>query len=98
MNYNRRHKEFAYKNIKELVEDGIENLKRKDLSDEGVQRWLDYSQKIVEICTKDFDSSIFLNYLRVLLSVQSKDMSAYQKINVCLDYLLEVLRIIIEKY
>jgi hypothetical protein len=87
---------FALKTIKELVEDGIKFVK-SDKIDATAQNWVDYSQKIVELSTKDIDSSIYLNYLRLLISVQDNDISAKQKVTTCLKYLMEVLRIILKQ-
>jgi len=91
-------KEFAFKNIKELVEDGIK-LMRRDQAGVNAQIWLDYSQKIVELSTRNLDGSIHLNYLRLLLSLQSNhNIPDNQKIQVCLDYLIEVLQLIVDRY
>jgi hypothetical protein len=102
MRYNNIYKDYAYKGIKELIENGIKALNPEpfDLSpDVKAQSWLQYSDKFVDIFTKDLDTSIHLNYLRLLLSLQGNyNMPINQKINICLEYLLEVLRLISEHY
>jgi len=98
MKYDRGFKDFAYKTIKELVEDGL-NVIRGNSTDMQMNNWLDYSQKFVELATRNLDASIHLNYLRILISLQSNyNMPARQKINACLDYLIEVLEIIVKQY
>ena len=105
-NYNHSRNSYndsAYKAIKELIEDGLKTARAlpADIyyANQKVTQWLDYSQKILEISTRELDKSILLNYLRLLLSIQSNySMPAEQKINICLDYLLEVLKIITHQY
>jgi len=90
-------KEFAFKSIRELVESGITVLKENTSNCDAERRWLDYSAKIVELSTRNFDSSIYLNYLRLLtrLLIQP-NITDRDKISKCLDYLLEVLRIMVD--
>ena len=87
------YRDFAFKTISDLVADGIKFAK-SDQSAASVQNWLDYSQKVVELSTKDLDASILLNYLQLLLSIQRNNMPVNKRIITCLEYLLEVLRII----
>ena len=86
-------KEFVFKTLKELVENGFSLLK-SDFSDAVLEKWLDYSQKIIEICTKDYASTIHLNYLRLLLALQRNHVSVRRTMLSCLDFLVEMLRII----
>ena len=107
----RTYKDFAFKSIKELVEEGIKlsrSISSNDFqqygryhqtgfsyADNSFQRWADYSQKIIELSTKELDTSIYLNYLRLLLSLQQNvNMPADRKLAACLDFLIEVLKII----
>jgi len=101
MAYNNIYKDLAYKTIKELVDDGVKVIK-PDPSDKypeiSAQKWLEYSERFVELSTKNLDRSIYLNYLRLLVSVQRENISVYQKVIKCLDYLIEVLQIIVKQY
>jgi hypothetical protein len=106
--YSNSYKDLAYNGIKELIESGLKAVRPdpyNPLSDYvnttnvSAETWLNYSDKFVELATKNLDSSIHLNYLRLLLSLQGNYyMPVVQKVNVCLEYLLEVLRLITEQY
>jgi len=108
MMYNNGYKEIAYNGIRELIEDGLKAVRPDpynplsnyvNTTNISAENWLKYSDKFVELSTKNFDDSIHLNYLRLLLALQSNyNMTINQKVNICLEYLLEVLRIINEQY
>ena len=108
MMYNNSYKEFAYNGIKELIEDGLKTVRSNpynhlsgyvNTTNVSAETWLRYSDKFVELSTKNLDSSIHLNYLRLLLSLQRNyNMPIVQKVNACLEYLLEVLSLINERY
>ena len=91
-NYYRKH-DFVRKYIRDLVDDGLKQMKDPNLSEDMYNIWLKYSQQVLEISTKDYNAEILLNYLRVIMSINPQ-LQPYQKIGVCLDYLIGVLRII----
>ncbi len=91
-NYYRR-QEFARKNLKDLINEGLKQMETQGLSEEMYQLWVEYSKKVIEISTREFNAEILLNYLRVVLSINPQ-LQPYQKIGICLDYLIGVLRII----
>ena len=91
-NYYRKH-DFVRKYIRDLVDDGLKQMKDPNLSEDMYNIWLKYSQQVLEISTKDYNAEILLNYLRVILSINPQ-LQPYQKIGICLDYLIGVLRII----
>ena len=91
-NYN-RNQELARKYIRELIDEGLKQMKDFKLSEERYGIWLKYSQEVLEITTKDYNPAILLNYLSVVLSINA-GLEPYQKIGICLDYLIGVLRII----
>ena len=76
-----------------MVDDGLKQIKDPNLSEDTYNIWLKYSQQVLEISTKDYNAEILLNYLRVIMSINPQ-LHPYQKIGVCLDYLIGVLRII----
>ena len=106
--YNNGYKDIAFNGIKELIEDGLKTVRSDpynpfnsyaNTTNVNAETWLKYSEKFVELSTKNLDSSIHLNYLRLLLSLQRNyNMPINQKVNVCLEYLLEALRLINEQY
>lgn len=91
-NYYKR-QEFVRKHLKELVDEGLKQMGNSVLTEEKYQLWVDYSKKVLEISTREFNAEILLNYLRVVLSINPQ-LQPYQKIGICLDYLIGVLRII----
>ena len=93
MNNYYRKKYFVRKYIRDLVDDGLKQMKDPNLSEDMYNIWLKYSQQVLEISTKDYNAEILLNYLRVIMSINPQ-LQPYQKIGVCLDYLIGVLRII----
>ncbi|WP_302024198.1 hypothetical protein [uncultured Prevotella sp.] len=93
MNNFYRKQELARIYIKDLIEDGFKQMKDPDLSEDMYNIWLRYSQQVLEISTKDYNAEILLNYLRVIMSINPQ-LRPYQKIGICLDYLIGLLRII----
>ena len=93
MNNYYRKQDFVRKYIRDLVDDGLKQMKDPNLSEYMYNIWLKYSQQVLEISTKDYNAEILLNYLRVIMSINPQ-LQPYQKIGVCLDYLIGVLRII----
>lgn len=93
MNNYYRKQDIIRKYIRDLVDDGLKQMKDTNLSEDTYNIWLKYSQQVLEISTKDYNAEILLNYLRVIMSINPQ-LQPYQKIGVCLDYLIGVLRII----
>lgn len=93
MNNYYRKQDFVRKYIRDLVDDGLKQMKDPNLSEDMYNIWLKYSQQVLEISTKDYNAEILLNYLRVIMSINPQ-LQPHQKIGVCLDYLIGVLRII----
>ena len=93
MNNYYRKQDFVRKYTRDLVDDGLKQMKDPNLSEYMYNIWLKYSQQVLEISTKDYNAEILLNYLRVIMSINPQ-LQPYQKIGICLDYLIGVLRII----
>jgi len=85
--------EWVRKHINDLVSEGLKQMSNPALDDDMFKIWLDYSKQVLEISTKDYNAAILLNYLRLIMSIDSQ-LTPTQKIGVCLDYLIGVLRII----
>ena len=85
--------EWVRKHINDLVSEGLKQMSNPALDDDMFKIWLDYSKQVLEISTKDYNAAILLNYLRLIMSIDSQ-LTPNQKIGVCLDYLIGVLRII----
>ena len=93
MNNYYRKREFVRKYVRDLIDDGLKQMRDPNLSESMYNIWLRYSQQVLEISTKEYNAEILLNYLRVILSINPQ-LQPYQKIGICLDYLIGVLRII----
>lgn len=85
--------EWVRKHINDLVSEGLKQMSNPALDDDMFKIWLDYSKQVLEISTKDYNAAILLNYLRLIMSIDSQ-LTPTQKIGVCLDYLIGILRII----
>lgn len=86
-------KDYIYRKVKELIDDGLIHMRDYNLSETKYRIWLRYSQEAIRILTSDYNPSIYLNYLRIGMSIDDT-LAPTQKIGVCLDYLIGVLRII----
>ena len=86
-------KDYMYKKVRELIDDGLAQMRDYNLSEAKYYIWLRYSQEVIRIVTNDYNPSIYLNYLRVGMSMDNK-LSPAKRVGVCLDYLIGVLRII----
>lgn len=83
---------FAFDTIKGLIQDGTKEL-NNNFDENSFNRWFEYSQKILELATKD-NPNILLNYLRLSVSISSSNLLPHQKLKMCLDYLLKILEIV----
>lgn len=88
--YNR---DLAFKYIKEAIDDGLSKMGNTNLNNQICDSWIEYSQKILELTTKDYNPSILLNYLRIIASF-GISTAPYQKMSACLEYLIEILRLL----
>ena len=81
------------RHLLELTQNGVELLKNPNLSTDVYENWIRYSEKVVEITTKEYDPNIYLGYLRILISTQQPHLafSSFQRVKTCLDYLVYVL-------
>ncbi len=69
MNHYNNKQELARKYVRELVDDGLKQMRDPNLSETLYEVWLKYSQQVLEITTKDFNPAILLNYLSVIMSI-----------------------------
>lgn len=86
-------KELAYKYIKEAIDDGLNKMGNPQLSDLICDTWITYSRDILDLTTKSYNPSILLNYLRIISSFSSST-PPFQKISICLEYLIEILKLL----
>ena len=86
-------RQLALKNIKDLIDEGLKKMSDPSFNNLDFDIWLKYSQKVLDLTTKDYNPSILLNYLRLVLSLDSHQ-PIYNKMGICLEYLIGVLEII----
>ena len=55
-------KQISQKYIIEAIEKGFSLLKKEFFSDELLKIWVDYSVKVLELTTQEYNPSILLNY------------------------------------
>ena len=90
--YSDENKSYVTKQLLDLAKEGVAFLRNPNISDYSADNWIDYSEKIVELATKRYDTNIHLSYLRMLLSIRhDKNFGAYQRVKTCIDYLLAVI-------
>lgn len=85
---------LARKYIKEVIEDGLQKAKDRNLSSEVCNAWIEYSRRMVELTTKDYNPSILLNYLRVINNTFTSSHSPLDKLNMCLEYLIGIFNLL----
>ena len=93
MNNCNKNQELIHKYIRELIDDGLKQMKNDNLSEELYCVWLKYSQQVLELTTKDYNPAILLNYLSVVMSI-NPTLKPFQKIGICLEYFIGLLEII----
>ena len=88
-------RQFVIKQLLELVKNGADFLRDRNPTEATAENWIGYSEKIVELATKRYDTNIFLSYLRLLLTIRhSNHYGPYQRVKACLDYLLDVVGVL----
>lgn len=90
--YNR---DLTYKYIKEVIDDGLQKMGDRTITSEVCNAWIEYSKKVLELTTKDYNPSILLNYLRIINNISStSSITPHNKISMCLEYLIGILNLL----
>lgn len=87
-------KDYIYNKVRDLIQDGLNQMRNYNLSESQYMIWLKYSQELLRIVTVDYNPSIYLNYLKVGLNMNNS-LTPAQKVGVCVDYLIGVLRVLV---
>jgi len=66
-----------------------------DLSEEQLSIWLDFSKEMLRVTAKDTASYVYINYLQLILTLMSTKLTPYQKLYHCLQYLLEIMKVVL---
>lgn len=87
-------KQISQKYIIETIDRGFSLLKKEFFSDDLLKIWVDYSVKVLELTTQEYNPSILLNYYNLLSNSQLNDIDAKQKMLAYLRYLIDVLKVL----
>ena len=82
---------YKYTILKSVIDRGMQ-LMQNDVSEDMFQIWLKYSQSILEQIASP--STFYINYLQVILSTMDSTILPYQKLSMCLKYLISILPLI----
>lgn len=88
-------KDLAFKFIKDVIDDGLKKMGEHSLSPEACKIWIEYSKKVLEMTTQNYNPSILLNYLRIINNISgNSSITPQNKIGMCLEYLIGILRVL----
>ena len=87
-------KQISQKYIIEVIDRGFSLLKKEFFSDDLLKVWVDYSVKVLELTTQEYNPSMLLNYYNLLSNSQMHDIGAKQKMLAYLKYLIDVLKVL----
>ena len=85
---------LIFRALSSIVDEGMP-LVIDDLTETLLSTWLEYSKEMLKIATKDANTTIYINYLQLLLTLHSANLTPYQKLYYCLQYLLEIQKVCI---
>ena len=73
--------------IQNVINQGL-NLMQHSLTEEQYQIWLEYSKSMLALASKN--QHIMINYMQVILSASNPILTPYQRISMCLRYLISI--------
>ncbi len=73
--------------IQNVINQGL-NLMQLSLTEEQYQIWLEYSKSMLALASKN--QHIMMNYMQVILSASNPILTPYQRISMCLRYLIGI--------
>ena len=92
-NYTNTNKKLAFDAISKVIDQGT-SLLSPNLTNEMFDVWFKYSKEILEMVVKD-NPVIILNYSNLSFTLLQGNMQPYEKLNQCIRYLIDTLRVII---
>lgn len=78
--------------IQSLIDQGLMILRAGNVTETQFQSWLTASQSALIMSSQNMTASI--NYHSVILSTMNKNLQPYQKLSMCLRYLISVQNLI----
>jgi len=82
---------LLYSSLDNVVRQGL-SLMNNSLTESRYQLWEDFSKEMIQSATNGTGYNLYANYLSLLLTVRTANLTPYQKLNHCLKYLLEVMK------
>lgn len=82
---------YKYTILKTVIDRGMQ-LMQNDVSEDMFQIWLKYSQSVIEQIANG--TTFHIGYLQVILSTMDSTILPYQKLSMCLKYLISILPLI----
>ena len=83
---------MSYNIVKNVIDKGLDIMRNTNLTEEHFQLWLDYSQKSLSMATKN--PAFLTNYLTVILATTNQNLLPFQKLSMCLKYLIGILHLL----
>lgn len=75
--------------IQNVIEKGLDLMSQgANLREQTYNIWLEYSQNILNIVTKD--TTFITNYYNVIMATYSPNLQPYQRLSMCLRYLIGI--------
>ena len=82
---------YKYTILKTVIDRGMQ-LMQNDVSEDMFKIWLKYSQSVIEQIANG--TTFHIGYLQVILSTMASTILPYQKLSMCLKYLIGILPLI----
>lgn len=82
---------YKYTALKAVIDKGMQ-LMQGNVSEDLFRLWLRYSQSILEQIANG--TTFHINYLQVILGTMNTNIEPYQKLSMCLKYLIGILPLI----
>lgn len=70
------------------IREGIALMSNPNLSEQQYNIWLEYSKNLLSLATKN--SALMTNYYSVIIAANTGQLQPYQKLSMCLNYLIGI--------
>jgi len=84
-----------YKILNDVIQKGIAKFDG-DLSIDIFNEWKDNSKYLIEAVTNNTDINLYDNYCSLIDSLEETKLKPYQKLTSCLDYLMDIMKLVAE--
>jgi hypothetical protein len=83
------------KALQHVLDEGLSILKKNNFSSGVYNAWKNYANAVLEIITKEYPI-VYLNFLRLQISVEQRynDDNCQARISICLEYLIDMAKVI----